>query len=222
MASGQSFFQQPFRAMDFKHAHSLLYIYYAVSYAVQLSAVSDINIGVSSASKIMWKVQLWNTVMFLGSYSTWIFRCAKPRSCMWALPRARRILDARFLNFRHRFHICMVFSLTTAPMTDSLFCVWHESDKHKVLSSLSRDRSQKLTHKMFTPEGPLAFMLHQILSIFCLMQQSVNIPTPQQHPTTAEFTPLNHISNTTTFSNRDITVRFLLSLDSRSKTWGQQ
>ena len=47
MASGQSFFQQPFRTMDFKHAHSRFYIYYAVSYDVQLSAFTDINKGVS-------------------------------------------------------------------------------------------------------------------------------------------------------------------------------
>lgn len=66
-----------------------------------------------------------NTVMFLGSYSTWIFGWVKPRSCMCPgeLPRTRRMLDARILNFRYTFHTCMVFSFTTAPMTDSLFCV---------------------------------------------------------------------------------------------------
>ena len=106
-------------------AHSLVYIYYAVSYTIQLPAFSDTNKGVSSASKIMWKVQLLNTVTFLGRSSTWIFRWAKPRSCRYlgALPRTRRILDARFSNFRYSFHTCM-FSLTTAPLTDGHFCVY--------------------------------------------------------------------------------------------------
>jgi hypothetical protein len=34
-------------------ANSLLYVYYVVSYALQLPAFSDTNKGVSSASKIM-------------------------------------------------------------------------------------------------------------------------------------------------------------------------
>ena len=72
----------------------------------------------------MWKVQLLKTVTFLGRYTTLIFRWAKPRPCRCpgALPRIRRILDARFLNFRYSFRACMVFFLTTAPLSASHLC----------------------------------------------------------------------------------------------------
>jgi hypothetical protein len=33
-------------------------------------------------------------------------------------------LDTRFLNFRYSFHTCMFFFFTTAPLTDSHFCVY--------------------------------------------------------------------------------------------------
>jgi len=72
------------------------------------------------------------------------------------------------------------------------------------------------TYKMFIPDGPLVLMLQQLMLSFCLMQQTVNIFKPQWHPTTATLTTVYHISNTTTFSNRDISVHYLLSLGSRS------
>jgi hypothetical protein len=86
------------------------------------------------------------------------------------LSRTRRTLDSKFFNFRYSFHTCVVISLTTAPPTDSHCCVWSYSHTHKVLSSLSRDRSQPLTQEMFTPDGALALMLHRIMSSFCLMR----------------------------------------------------
>jgi hypothetical protein len=135
----------------------------------------------SPASKILWKVQLLNVVMFLGRHSTWIFKWAKPRSCRCpgALSRTRRTLDAKFLNFRYSFCTCMVFFLTTAPPTDSHLCVWSYSHTHKVLSSLLTDRSQPLTQEMFAHDGALALMLHRIMSSFCLMQSKGKV-----HPRT--------------------------------------
>jgi len=104
----------------------------------------------------------------------------------------------------------MVFSLTTAPLTDSLILERYTQGTFQLFEG-----QVTMTYKMFTPDGPLALMLHQFM-LFCFMQQTVNIFKPQWHPTTATLTPVYHISNTTTFSNRDITVHYLLSLGSRS------
>jgi len=121
--------------------------------------------------------------------------------CSGALPKIR-ILDARFLNFRHSFHTCMVFSLTDRQPFLCLIIEQYTQGPFQLVEG------QVTTYKMFTPDGPLALMLHQFMLSFCLMQQIVNIFKPQWHPTTATLTPMYHISNTTTFSNRDITVHY--------------
>ena len=144
--------------------------------------------------------------MFLGRFSTWIFRWAKPRSCRCpgALPRTRRILDTRFLNFRYSFHTSMDFSLTAErqPFLRLILEQYTQGPFQLVEGQVT------MTYEIFTPEGPLALMLHQFMLSFCLMQQTVNIFKPQWYPTTATQNPVYHISNTTTFSNRDITVHY--------------
>lgn len=127
------------------------------------------SVVMNSMMRVVW-VRWWcHTDSHLGYVDGWDRSCG----CPGALSRIRRILSARFLEFRYTFwssfHWCGLHHHSTI---ENDFCASNSSCTHNAFAILSENGLQWLTAEIFTLGGALALMFLLICLHFSWWKRS--------------------------------------------------